>query len=92
MAAKSASEEHWRELAGKNALLERHQEVTAHQLASMQAMISQQTELLTAFIGAATHFSGAASPPSEVRPNDPVLSAVRAEFAECSSAGVDRSI
>lgn len=85
LAAQTATENHWRELAGKNAQLERHQEVTTHQLAAMQALIEQQTELLTAFIGAATEISLPAPPASAGRCNDRNSHSARAEFDHCGS-------
>lgn len=77
--AATATEDRWRELVGKSTQMERQQEETTHQLAAMQALIEQQTELLTAFIGAATELSLPAAPPCAGR-CDPMANSGRADF------------
>lgn len=75
-AARKRADECWLELAGQQEALSRKQENAQEELSHLREMIEQQTDLLTAFIGAATQFADPKSGP------DPLLNAVQAEFAQ----------
>jgi iron(II)-dependent oxidoreductase len=77
-----AQEERWHELASQNAALAASHSSAADQLTGMRAMIEQQTELLAAFVGAATQLTGPVKPARPRTTADPVTSAVKAEFAQ----------
>ncbi len=87
-AAKSAAEESWRRLAEKNALLARQQETTKLELSTMRGMLEQQTELLTAFIGAATQFGEAAISTGGITKTDPIVNAAQADYAQSHMSSV----
>jgi len=87
-AAQSAVDKCKLELAGQSESLAKHQQSTAQELLTMREMIEQQTELLAAFIGAATQFSVPPTPPSGATAFDPVTSAVQAEFAQLHKSSV----
>ena len=73
-AAQSAVDECRLELAEQSESLARHQKSTEQELLTMCEMIEQQTELLAAFIGAATQFSLPPGPPNGDAKYDPVAS------------------
>ncbi len=76
-----AEQECWRELAGRHEIMTKQQEAATFELSAMRAMIEQQTELLAAFVGAATQVSDPGKPRKSSGP-DPVVSAVQAQFAQ----------
>lgn len=77
-----ALEQRWLELSSQNAALAASHSSATDQLTGMRAMIEQQTELLAAFVGAATHMGGPVKPARPRTTADPVTSAVKAEFAQ----------
>lgn len=78
----------WEELAQRHDSLLNQQRSSTQELSDMRQMIEQQTELLAAFVGAATQWTdlGAPAPktskPSGKKQPDPVVQAVEAEFAQ----------
>ena len=83
--AESAAHEEWlMELVSQQESLSRQHAETVGELASVRSLVEQQTELLTAFISAATELT----PKSSVGAgrSDPVLNSVQAEFAQLKPA------
>lgn len=93
----ASDREQWAELRREQQQSEARHQTSAQELAAMRHLLEQQTELLTAFVGAATQWSQPApAPPTSpaVRqrpgiPADPVVRSVQAQFAQLKQpAGV----